>query len=232
MSFEWEHNVEFIEQILVETREHRWVTLSLGGCGILTRAFIGRHALVYNEAQRIGMRFAQQVMQGLVNVPPEERLPTPQILEEAAEAVIEDPGHVFFFVTTWCARPEGIEVCSIGVATVLVLEGGQVREVVPSSERLAQLRQIGDPYQLQVWYLLGDALGARRNRQQGLHRDPIECVTIPLTPATTVAIVTDRRLAAAILKQQVGREQLLSFIKTWPFPAGKYRTCVLLSSSE
>jgi hypothetical protein len=109
---------EPVEKIILETRQSGWAAFSIGGCGILTRALVGRHQKEYWESRRIALTFAHRVVQAVGFSLPHDRVPTPQILAEAADAVIDDPEHVFFLATTWQYLPEGVEICSVQLLTL------------------------------------------------------------------------------------------------------------------
>ncbi|EFH84876.1 hypothetical protein [Ktedonobacter racemifer] len=57
--------LEFVEKMLLERRTTVWVALSIGGCGILTRAMVGKHDEDFTETQRTGMTFAYRVIEAI-----------------------------------------------------------------------------------------------------------------------------------------------------------------------
>ncbi|HEU5376784.1 MAG TPA: hypothetical protein VFV38_15215 [Ktedonobacteraceae bacterium] len=215
-----------IEKIFLETRPPECVALSIGGCGILTRALVGRHAMRYRESQSIALAFAHVVVQALGFSPSSERLSTPQILVDAADAVIDDPEHVFLLGTAWRYQPEGVEICSVGSNSVLVFEQDTVREVIVPhtiNELLKRRGQEPEPKsRMQVTHVLGSKRG-----QESCHTNDVRVALIPWLPTTMIAVIEERLLADAILEGTIPRNQLSSYIEMWEPPQRK--TSILIS---
>src|ERR1700730_9051175 len=99
---------EVVEKIILETRPTVWVALSMGGCGILTHAMVGRHDADFRETRRTGLAVAHRVVQAVGFSSSQNPVSTPQILVDAADAVIDDPEQVFLLGTTWQCLPDGV----------------------------------------------------------------------------------------------------------------------------
>lgn len=218
---------EPVERIVLETRSPRWVALSVGCGGILTRALIGRHAKKYRESEGVALAFASSVVQEVgCSFSPNQRS-TPQILIDAADGVIDDPEHVALLCTTWKYLPERVEICSVGSNFVLVFEEDTIREAfIPHTvnELLKSQGQIPDSsHRMQLTH----ALGSKRS-EKSCHMDDVRVALISLLPTTTIAVIGEPLLAEAILKRSVPRNQLSSFIESWDLRR-KRRTSVLIS---
>ena len=146
------------EKIILEPQPSKWVAFSIGGCGILTRALVGRHETKYRESQSIALEFAHLVVQTAGFSTSPDRVSTPQILINAADAVIDDPEHVVLLCTTWQSLPEGVEICSVGSNSVLAFERDTIREVIiphTVNELLWSQGQVLDPkHRMQVTHAL------------------------------------------------------------------------------
>ena len=225
---------EPIEKIFLTTPPRGWVTLSIGGCGILVRALIGRHEAKYQESQSIALAFASHVTQAIGLSPLQERASTPQILVEAADAVINDPEHMALLCTTWQRRPEGVEICSVGSNSVLVFERDTVKEaIVPHTVNELLRRQGKVPSPMHRMYVT-HVLGSRKN-QKSCYVDDVRVARIPLLPTTTIAILEEPLLADVLRERPVPRNELFSFIEAWEYPPGhpsKHKTSVLISLQE
>lgn len=216
---------ELVEKIILETRHTVWVALSMGGCGILTRAMVGRHDEDFKETRRIGLAFAHRVVQAIGFASSPHPASTPQSLVEAADAVIDDREHVCLHGTTWQCLSEGVEICSVGTTSVLVCEGNLFREAVIPHSATEFLRS--QRHQVRDWHgmLATHALGGKN----GCRVDEVRVARIPFFPTTTIAIIEDRRLADAIIQLAMPRNELPSFIEAWTPPGKRIRTSVLLS---
>ncbi len=213
---------------MVETRARPWVALSSGGCGILACTTLGRHDEDYKGSRGISLDFAHRVVQTMAKSASSERCATPQLLVETAEAVVKDPKDAGLICTTWQYKPEaGVEICSVGMTSVLVVEGDTVREaILPHSVANAFLHRYGqkvsDPSR---GTMASHVLGGN----QSCSVDDVRVAHIPLLPTTTIALIANRRLADDILEQRVARDALPSFIDTWQPPGKRIRTSVLIS---
>ncbi|GHO56435.1 hypothetical protein [Ktedonobacter robiniae] len=155
--------LEFVEKMILECRPTVWVALSIGGCGILTRAIVGKHDEDFTEARRTGMTFAHRVIEAIGFASSPHRVSTPQILVDTADAVINDPKHVCLVGTTWQCLPEGVEICSVGTNSVLVFEGDIFREVIIPHSATEFLRSQGHQVDDLRYGMIGThALGAQR----------------------------------------------------------------------
>lgn len=223
---------EFVEKILLETRPTPWVALSIGGCGILTRALAwrdsygGGHDEYYMRARSFAFAFAHDVMSAIGLSAPHEQHPTPQVLVEAATALNDGLTHVALYCTTWQWVPAGLEICSVGSNSVLIFEDSNIREVVvPNSINALLQRQGHDQVHDSRGQIATHALGG----PHGCSVDEVSIARIPFAPTTTIAIIQDRRLVDAIRERSVPRDALPSFIEAWA-PSGKrIRTSVLIS---
>src|SRR6185437_5885479 len=177
--------LELVEKIILETQPTAvWVALSSGGCGILTRAMVGRHDEDFRETRSTGLEFAHGVVQAISFAPSPHRVSTPQILVDAADAVIDDPEHVCLLATTWQYLPEGVEICSVGANSVLVFEENLFREVIIPHSATEFLRSQG--HQVRDWHgmLATHALGGKN----GCRVDDVRVARVPFSPTTTIAI--------------------------------------------
>jgi hypothetical protein len=223
---------ELVEKILLETRPIPWVALSMGGCGILTRALLwrdsygGGHDEHYMGARSSALTFAHRVLSAIGLSAPHEQGFTPQILVDAATALNDGPTHVALYCTTWQCVPEGLEICSVGSNSVLLFEESGIQEViVPHSiNTLLQSQgrgQVSDSRGRIATHALGGT--------HGCGVDEVRVARIPFVSTTTIAIIEDRRLVDAIIERVVPRDELPSFIEAWT-PSGKrIRTSVLIS---
>ena len=223
--------LELVEKIMLENRSGRaWIALSIGGCGMLAHASIGRHLRAHGEERGIALKFAYQVLHMLGTVPADERPPTPQILVDAAAATIDDPEHVCLLCTTWQSVPGGVEICSVGATSVLVFEDDCIKEVVTRHTVSEILRLRGEP--------MSDLPGAQgvpthalegRSSQTACRVDDVRVAIVPLKPSTIVAVIEDWRLASDIKRRAVPGDRLPAFIEAWDPPGKKIRTSVLIS---
>jgi hypothetical protein len=186
---------------------------------------VGRHDEDFRETRSTGLAFAHGVVQAISFAPSPHRVSTPQILVDAADAVIDDPEHVCLLATTWQYLPEGVEICSVGANSVLVFEGNLFREVIIPHSATEFLRSQG--HQVRDWHgmLATHALGGKN----GCRVDDVRVARVPFSPTTTIAIIEDRRLADAITQLAVPRNELSSFLEAWTPPGKRIRTSVLLS---
>jgi hypothetical protein len=218
------------ESILLDTRDHAHVALSIRGSGILTKALIGRLG-GYEEAQRTAIDFAYRVVRAIgLSFADGERLPTPQILVDAADAVITDP-LASLTCTTWKWLAEGIEVCSIGANTVLLFQENTIRQLIAPHTVYELLKSQGGPLpslHLGSAHVPLKALGLKKHSQIGTVED-IRVAVVPLYPTSTLAVIEEPCLAEEIVEQQVPRQDLASFIESWDGLAKKLRTSVLIS---
>ncbi len=214
---------EPIEKILLESPHFKWTALSIGSCGILARALVGRHAREYRESQKITLAFAHQVTQALGFAPVPERVSTQQILVDAADAVIDDSEHVMVLCTTWEYIPEGVEICSVGSNSVLVSEQEMVREALMPhtvNDLLRSQGQVPDPrHRLQITH----ALGSRKN-EKSCRMEDVRVARIPLLPTTTIAVLEDPLLAEALVAHPVPGNEIWSFLEQWSPPEMRIRT--------
>lgn len=224
---------EPVEKIFLNTPPRGWVALSIGGCGVLARTLMGRHQEEYLETQRIAMAFASWVLEA-VGCSSDQALSTPQILVEAADAVIEDPKDVSLLCTAWRYLPEEVEICSVGSNEVLVFEQESVRKALTSHSVNELLRSWGQGpqprHRMQVTY----ALGSRKN-EKSCHAEDVRVARIPLLPTTTIVVTEEPLMADALLEHPVPRSELFSFIEAWEYPPGrpaKRKTSVLISLQE
>jgi hypothetical protein len=220
--------LELVEKIILETRSGRaWIALSIGGCGILAHAGIGRHLREHQEERSIALKFTSRVLHALGDSPANERLSTPQILVDTAVAVIDDPQHVGLFCATWQCMPEGVEICSVGTSSVLVFEGDDaIQEAIDPHSVNTFLRNKGlsiDP--VRGGRIPTHALGGPNSCTV----DDVRVTHVPFLPTTTIAIIEDRRLADNIMQTAVPRNELPSFIEAWAPPGKRIRTSVLIS---
>jgi hypothetical protein len=221
-------SLELVEKIILETRSGRaWIALSIGGCGILAKASIGRHLREHQEERSIALQFASRVLYALGSSSADERPPTSQILVDTAVAVIDDPQHVGLFCTTWQCIPVGVEICSVGTNSVLVFEGDDaIQEAVDPHSINTVRRNKGLPVDpIRGGRIPTHALGG----QNSCTVDDVRVARIPLLPTTTIAIVENRRLADAIIERAVPRNELPSFIEAWTHSGKTIRTSVLIS---
>lgn len=219
---------ELVEKIFLENRVGVWIALSIGSCGILTRALVGRHEREYMESQRIALAFAHHVVQAVGFSPAHNRVSTPQILVDAADAVIDDPDHVFLLSTTWQCRPEGVEICSVGSNSVLVFEGDTIRAVITPHTVIELLQRQGKVPDAKYGNHVTHALGSRKS-EKSCHINDVRVAHVPFLPTATIAIIQHRRLADAIIRLAVPRNRLPAFIEEWTPPGKRIRTSVLLS---
>lgn len=220
---------EIVEKIILETRIGVWVALSVGGCGILARAKVGRHDEEYRESRSIALAFAHRVVHTIGLSRPQSRVPTPQILIDAADEVISDAELTALLCTTWQYVSDTIEICSVGSNSVLVFEGNTIEEVVTAHTINELLRSQGAQGDTSIrGRIVTHTLGAK-NSKQSCRIDDVRVAHIPLLPTTTIAIIEDRRLADAILNRAVPGNELFSFIESWKPQGTRIRTSVLLS---
>ncbi|GHO48678.1 hypothetical protein KSX_68410 [Ktedonospora formicarum] len=218
-----------VEKISLETQQFKWSVLSTGNCGILVKPLIGRHEREYHENQRLGLAFAHHVIQQLDGDPSSERLSTPQLLLDAADAVITDPDFMFLLMTTWRYVPEGVEICSVGANTVLVFEQDTIEEVIVPHTALEWLKQQGQSIHAPLFANpVTHMLGSRKS-QKSCRIEDIRVALVPLLPTTTIAIIAEQLLVEAIQEQRIPRNELSSFIETWS-PPGRMRTTSVLIS--
>lgn len=219
-----------VEKILLDIPNHHWIALSTGGCGILTCSIIGRHEREYQEGRKVALAFAHSVVWAMSSSPAHERLSTPQLLVDAATAVIDDPEHVVLMATTWQYRPEGVEICSVGLNSLLIFEEDNVREGFSPhtvNELLKRLGKAPDPrHSFQITHALGSG---KSENEHFVRADDVRVALIPLELTTTIAILAERLLVDAIIEQAVPRKELLSFIEAWTPPGNKISTGVLIS---
>lgn len=217
---------EPVEKVTLETRPPRSIALSMGGCGILTRALVGRHARKYRESESIALVFAHTVVQAMGCSLLDDQWSTPQILVEVADTVIDDPEHVNLLCTTWKYLPEEVEICSVGSNSVLVFEGDTVQKALISHAINELLRIQGQQPNPMHRMQITHALGSKQN-EKSCRIDDVRVVLIPLLPTTTIAVIEEPLLADAILERSVPRNQLSSFIESWN--PRRRRTSVLIS---
>jgi hypothetical protein len=222
-----------IEKVVLETRASEWVVCSIGSCGILTRALIGRHAKEYGESKGRALTFAHQAVRAIGLVPAHDRLSTSQILVDLADVLVDDPEHVQFLATTWQYLPEGVEICSVGSNAVLVIEGESARDVVTPHTVIELLRRQGhvlNPgerkrHRMQVTH----ALGAKTN-QRSCRVEDVQVALVPWFPSVVIAICEERLLADMLLAYPKSGPEISSFIEAWSY-SGR-RTSVLISWEE
>jgi hypothetical protein len=219
---------EPIEKIILATQQPGWVAFSIGGCGILTCALVGRHQKEYQESQRIALAFAYHVVQAVSFSLLHNPVSTPQILVDAADTVIDDPEHVFLIGTTWQYLSGEVEICSVGSNSVLVFEGQTIREVIAPQNVSELLRKQGQMPDLKYRYQVTHVLGSRKSKKSCLTND-IRITRIPLLPNTTLAVVVNRLLVEAMMEQAIPGSELFSFIEKWNPPGKKRSTSVLIS---
>ncbi|GHO61286.1 hypothetical protein KSC_001780 [Ktedonobacter sp. SOSP1-52] len=218
--------LEFVEKMILERRPTVWVALSSGGCGILTRAMVGKHDEDFTEARHTGLAFAYRVIEAIGFASSPNRVSTSQILVDTADTVINDPEHVCLVGTTWQCLPEGVEICSVGTTSVLVFEGDIFREVIIPHSATEFLRSQGHQVNDSRYGMIDThALGGTK----GCSVDNVRVARVPLFPTTTIAIIQDRRLANTIMQLAVPRNELPSFIEAWAPPGKQNRTSVLIS---
>ncbi|GHO49746.1 hypothetical protein [Ktedonospora formicarum] len=162
-------------------------------------------------------------------VPSPENLSLPQILLDAADEVIEDPEYMFLLGTTWRYVPEGVEICSVGAATVLVFEQETLEEVITPHTVTEWLKRQGHSihtplFMNQVTHMLGS-----RKSQKSCHVEDIRMALVPLLPTTTIAIIAEQLLVEAIQEHRIPRHELSSFIEAWSPPGVMRTTSVLIS---
>jgi hypothetical protein len=217
---------ELVEKIILETPPSRWVAFSIGGCGILAHALIGRHETRYRESQSIALEFAHLVVHAAGFSASHDHVSMPQVLIDAADAVIDDPEHVVLLCTTWQSLPGGVEICSVGSNSVLAFERNIIREVIAPhtvNELLRSQGQTPDPrHRMQVTHVLGS-----KKSKKSCRIDDVRVAFVPWRSATAIAIIEERLIADAILEHAVPEGKLSSFIEAWK-PPGK-RTSVLIS---
>ncbi len=218
--------IEPVEKIILETRLRVWVACSVGGCGILAHAMVGRHDGDHMESRGTALAFAHSVVYKIGLSSSHEDLSTPQILVDTADEVIDDPEHIYLLCTTWRCLPEGVEICSVGANSVLVFEGDVIREaIIPHSINALLQSQGQSPVGNFQGQIATHALGGKK----GCKVDDVRVANIPLLPTTTLAIIEDRRLADDIIQHAVPRNDLPSFIEGWDPPGKRIRTSVLIS---
>lgn len=123
------------EHILLDVHLSTYIAMSLRGTGILAKALVGRHERRAEE-RRTALAFATQVIQAFSVPSATEQPSTPQILVEAADAVITDPLSLLT-CTSWRWLPEGMEICSIGANCVLLCQGGTTRLIIAPIARMS-----------------------------------------------------------------------------------------------
>jgi len=217
--------LELVEKIILETRPSPWVALSIGGCGILTRAMVGKHDENFIEARSTGLAFANRVITTIGLSRSRDRVSIPQILVDTAAEVIDDPKHVSVMCTTWQCLPQEVEICSVGTNSVFVFEEDTIREVIVPHSIRELLRSQGietnHPNGRLPTHGLDDGSHCRV--------EDVRVALVPLLPTTTIAVIKDRQLADDILQHAVPRNELASFIESWNPPGKTIRTSVLIS---
>jgi hypothetical protein len=222
--------LELVEKIILETRSGRaWVALSIGGCGILAYANIGRHLRGHQEERSIALTFASSVLYALEASSVDSRPSTPQILANTADAVIDEPEHVSLVCTTWKCLPGGIELCSIGANTVLAFEGETIRQIIAPDTVCELLKSQGKPsVHGPTTHIAMKALGSKKNSGSATSED-VRVAVVPLLPTTIIAVIGHVQLAEDIIAEHVPGHKLSSFIEAWDREAKKARTSILLS---
>lgn len=217
-----------VEKIMLDKRQNGWVAMSIGGCGIIVQALVGRHHRKVNESQGIALAFANHIVQtlGFSSVP--DRLSTPQLLVDTADALIDDPEHVIVQCTTWQSLPEQVEICSVGINSVLVFEGGTAREVIAPQSINELLRRQGQAPSWRHSNQITHSLGSRR-REGSCCVDEVQMALIPASPGTTIAVIEERFLVDDFLERALPASELPSFIASWNPPGKPIRTSVILS---
>lgn len=219
--------VELVEKIIVDTHSRAWIALSMGGCGILAHALIGRHLREGREDRSIALEFAYHVLHSIGFSFSPERVITPQILIDAADAVIRDSEHVGFICTTWQCLSENVEICSVGSCTVLAFEEDTIQKVIAPHNVNELLRSQGKEYHPSGG-IVTRVLGSKNNKNS-CSVDDVRVARVPLSPTTTIAVIEHWRLAEDIIQQRVLRNELSSFIESWDLLAKRVRTSVLIS---
>jgi hypothetical protein len=226
-------SLELVEKIVLQTHHNVWAAFSIRGCGILTRAMIGKHDGDHMETRRTALAFAYQVVRAIGLCFGDERVPTPQILIDAADVAIEDTKRAGLMCTTWQYLPEGVEICSVGSNTVLIYEENTIRKAIAPHTIHELLQSQG--IQIQEYEskggLVTHMLGSQKN-SKSCRVDDVRVALVPLLPTTTIAIIANWRLAEDILRYAVPRNELSSFIESWDVFAVKQRTSVLISLAE
>lgn len=221
--------VELIEKVVLDTRRNVWVALSMRGCGILAQATVGKPDGDFIETRRIALAFAHQVIQSVGLSPDHERVPTPQVLIDAADRAINSSETVQVICTTWQALPEGIKICSVGSNSVLIFEGDVIKQTIAPHNFNELLRSQGTQVDERGrGGIVTHALGARNNKNS-CSIDDVRVTSIPLLPITTIAVIAEWRLARDIIQSAVPRNELSSFIDAWDGLAKRARTSVLIS---
>ncbi len=223
--------VELVEKIIVDTHSRAWIALSIGGCGILARAFIGRHLREEREDRSLALEFAYHVLHAIGFSFSHERVITPQILVDVADVVIRDPEHVGFICTTWQCLPEKVEICSVGSCTVLAFEGDTIQKVIAPHNVNELLQSQGTQLQMHESVrggIVTHVLGSKSNKGS-CSVDDVKVARIPLLPTTTIAMIEHWQLAEDIMQRAVPANELLSFIESWDLLAKRVRTSVLIS---
>ncbi|GHO66812.1 hypothetical protein KSC_057040 [Ktedonobacter sp. SOSP1-52] len=217
-----------VEKISLETHQPKWIVVSIGGCGILTRALIGRHEKQHNESQIIALAFAHHVIQAINLAPFHGNSVIPQILVDTANVVIDDPEYISLLCTTWRYLPEGVEICSVGPTSVLAFEEKVVREVITPHTVNEFLKSQGKATSPIGRNIATHTLGSKDNEKSCV-LDDVRVALVPLTEITTIAIMEDRLLVDAILEHSVPGNELSSFIEAWNPTGIKLTTSVLIS---
>jgi len=156
-----------------------------------------------------------------------ERIPTPQILVDAAAALNDGTTHVDLLCTTWQCLSEEVEICSVGSSTVLAFEEDTIQKVIAPHNINELLRSQGKEYHPRGG-ITTHALGSKNN-QGSCSVDDVRVARVPLSPTTTIAVIEHWRLAEDIIQQRVLRNELSSFIESWDLLAKRVRTSVLIS---
>lgn len=217
-----------VEKIMLDNRRNGWVAVGFGGCGIIAQALVGRHHRKVNESQGIALAFAHQVVQTLGFSSSFDHASTPQLLVDTADALIDEPELVIVQCTTWKTLPEQVEICSVGINSVLVFEGDVAREVIAPQSINQLLRKQGKAPSWRHRNQITCALGSRNN-EKNCRVEEVQVALIPISPGTTIAVIEERFLVDDFLERALPASELSAFIASWNPPGKPIRTSVILS---
>lgn len=217
-----------VEKIMLDKRQNGWAAVSIGGCGIVAQALVGRHHRKVNESQGIAFAFAHRVVQTLGFSASPDRPSTPQLLVDIADALIDEPELVIVQCTTWQMVSEQVEICSVGANSVLAFEGEAARKVIAPQTVNELLRRQGKAPSWKRGNLITHALGSRNN-EKSCCVEEVQRVLIPVSPGSTVAVIEEDFLVDDFLERALPASELSAFIASWNPPWKARRTSVILS---
>ncbi len=217
-----------VAKIMLDIRQNGWITVSIGGYGIVAQALVGRHHRKVNESQGIALEFTHRVVQAIGFSSSPHHPSTPPLRVDIADALIDEPKLVILQCTTWQMMTEQIEICSVGANSVLVFEGETTREVIVPQTVNELLRRQGKAPSWKRGNIITHALGSRSN-EKSCRVEEVQVARIPVSPGTTIAVIEERFLVDDFLERALPASALSSFIESWNPPGRPIRTSVILS---